>query len=50
MSKQYAYLHTIVKTSVKFQNDWRKTVREVVVTRHPLLIVDERTDGSRHAC
>ena len=22
MSKQYAHLHTMAKTSVKFQNDW----------------------------
>ena len=27
MSKQYAHLHTMAKTSVKFQNDWPKTVR-----------------------
>ena len=26
MRKQYAYLHTMAKTSVKFQNDWPKTV------------------------
>ena len=26
MSKQYAHLHTMAKTSVKFQNDWPKTV------------------------
>ena len=25
MSKQYAHLHTMAKTSVKFQNDWPKT-------------------------
>ena len=36
MSKQYAHLHTMAKTSVKFQNDWSKTVGEVVLTRHPL--------------
>ena len=38
MSKQYAYLHTMAKTSVKFQNDWPKTVGGVVLTRHPLTI------------
>ena len=26
MSKQYAHLHIMAKTSVKFQNDWPKTV------------------------
>ena len=53
MSEQYAHLHTMAKTSMKFQNDWPKTVGEVALTRHPLSIVDEmmngRTDGSRHA-
>ena len=43
MSKQYAHLHTMAKTSVKFQNDWPKTVGGVALTRHPLSIVDERT-------
>ena len=38
MSKQYAYLHTMAKTSVKFQNDWPKTVGGVALTRHPLTI------------
>ena len=38
MSKQYAHLHTIAKTSVKFQNDWPKTVGGVALTRHPLTI------------
>ena len=33
-----AHLHTMAKTSVKFQNDWRKTVGEVALTRHPLTI------------
>ena len=45
MSKQYAYLHTMAKTSVKFQNDWPKTVGGVALTRHPLSIVEERTNG-----
>ena len=43
MSKQYAHLHTMAKTSVKFQNDWPKTVGGVALTRHPLSIVDEQT-------
>ena len=38
MSKQYAHLHTMAKTSVKFQNDWPKTVGGVALTRHPLTI------------
>ena len=45
MSKQYAYLHTMAKTSVKFQNDWPKTVGGVALTRHPLSIVNEQTNG-----
>ena len=32
MSKQYAHLHAMAKTSVKFQNDWPKTVGEVALT------------------
>ena len=32
MSKQYAHLHTMAKTSVKFQNDWPKTVGGVALT------------------
>ena len=38
MSKQYAHLHTMAKISVKFQNDWPKTVGGVALTRHPLTI------------
>ena len=43
MSKQHAHLYTMAKTSVKFQNDWPKTVG-VALTRYPLSIVDERTN------
>ena len=32
MSKQYAHLHTMAKTSMKFQNDWPKTVGGVALT------------------
>ena len=32
MSKQYAYLHTMAKISVKFQNDWPKPVGGVALT------------------
>ena len=38
MSKEYAHLHTMAKTSVKFQNDWPKTVGGVALTRHPLTV------------
>ena len=39
MSKQYA--------SVKFQNDWPKTVGGVALTSQ--LLTNRQTDGSRHA-
>ena len=39
MSKQYAHLHNMAKTSVKFQNDWPKTVGGVALMRHPLTIM-----------
>ena len=35
MSKQYAHLHTTAKISVKFQNDWLKTVGGVALTESP---------------
>ena len=38
MSKQYAHLNTMAKTSVKFQNDWPKTAGGVALRRHPLTI------------
>ena len=58
LKKQYAYLQTILKTPVKFQKDWPKTVGGVADTR---MVVgadgrtdgrtDRRTDGGmRHAC
>ena len=40
MSKQYAHLHIMAKTSVKFQNDWPKTVGGIALTS----IVDKQTD------
>ena len=42
MSKQYAHLHTMDKTSVKFQNGWPKTVGGVAFTRHPLTIIRKK--------
>ena len=47
MRKQYAHLHAMAKTSVKFQNDWPKTVGGVALTSQ--LLTNGRTDGSRHA-
>ena len=32
MSKQYPHLHAMAKTSVKFQNDWPKTVGGVALS------------------
>ena len=55
MSKQYAHLHAMAKTSVKFQNDWPKTVGGVALTSQLLMNgrtderTDEQTDGSWHA-
>ena len=45
MSKQYAHLHAMAKTSVKFQNDWPKTVGGVALTSQSLMNgqMDERT-------
>ena len=42
MSKQYAQLHAMAKTSVKFQNDWQKTVGGVALTSQ--LLTNGRTD------
>ena len=47
MSKQYAHLHTMAKTSVKFQNDWPKTVGGVALTSQ--LLMNGQTDGSQHS-
>ena len=46
MSKQYAHLHAMAKTSVKFQNDWPKTVG-VALTSQLLTNgqMDELTNG-----
>ena len=44
MKKQYAYLQTILKTPVKFQKDWPKTVGGVADTRM-VVGADGRTDG-----
>ena len=55
MSKQYAHLHAMAKTSVKFQNDWLKTVGGVALTSQ--LLTNGRTDklcktivGPDHQC
>ena len=44
LKKQYAYLQTILKTPVKFQKDWPKTVGGVADTRM-VVGADGRTDG-----
>ena len=36
--KPYAHLHSMLKTSAKFQNNEKKTLRGVVPTRYPLSI------------
>ena len=41
MSKQYVHQHAMAKTSVKFQNDWQKTVRGVALTSQ--LLTNRRT-------
>ena len=43
LKKQYAYLQTILKTPVKFQKDWPKTVGGVADTRM-VVGADRRTD------
>ena len=42
MSKQYAHLHAMAKTSVKFQNNWPKTVEGVALTSQ--LLTNGQTD------
>ena len=44
LKKQYAYLQTILKTPVKFQKDWPKTVGGVADTRM-VVGADGRTNG-----
>ena len=41
MSKQYVHLHTMAKTSVKFQNDWPKTVGVALTSQ---LLTNGQTD------
>ena len=43
LKKQYAYLQTILKTPIKFQKDWPKTVGGVADTRM-VVGADGRTD------
>ena len=43
MSKQYAHLHAMAKTSVKFQNDWPKT--EELRSQVNCWRTDERING-----
>ena len=41
MSKQYAHLHAMAKTSVKSQNDWPKTVGVALTSQ---LLTNGQTD------
>ena len=45
LKKQYAYLQTILKAPVKFENDWPKTVGGVAGRRMVGALSDARTDG-----
>ena len=47
MSKQYAHLRAMAKTSVKFQNDWPKTVGGVALTSQ-LLANGQRDERTGH--
>ena len=49
MSKPHAHTHTMKQTHAKFQNDWYKTVRGVVLTRHPGRNVNGWTDERKLA-
>ena len=53
MSKQYAHLHTMAKTTVMFQNDWPKTVGGVAPHKTPAVNcwrTDKQTNGLIMAC
>ena len=45
LKKQYAYLQTTLKVSVKFEKDWPKTVGGVAGKRMVGALMDGRTDG-----
>ena len=45
LKKQYAYLQTILKASVKFEKDWPKTVGGVVGRGMVGALMDGRKDG-----
>ena len=45
LKKQYAYLQTILKASVKFEKDWPKTVGGVAGTRMVGALTDGQKDG-----
>ena len=45
LKKQYAYLQTILKASVKFEKDWPKTVGGVAGRSMVGALTDGQTDG-----
>ena len=45
LKKQYAYLQTILKASVKFEKDWPKSVGGVVGRQIVGALMDGWTDG-----
>ena len=49
LKKPHAYLHTILKTPVKFQKDWTETVGGVKGTKYPLKTRNHAPRATRHA-
>ena len=49
LKKPHAYLHTILKTPVKFQKDWTETVGGVKGTKYPLKTRNHAPRTTRHA-
>ena len=49
LKKPHAYLHTILKTPVKFQKDWTETVGGVKGTKYPLKTRNHAPRTTHHA-
>ena len=49
LKKPHAYLHTILKTPVKFQKDWTETVGGVKGTKYPLKTRNHAPGATHHA-
>ena len=49
LKKPHAYLHTILKTPVKFQKDWTETVGGVKGTKYPLKTRNHAPRATHHA-